>query len=65
MMALWSIAFLGLRPIASIVDGAVASAFGVRAAGIVLAIPALAAAAAILCLMRRGSRTSYTTTQDS
>jgi hypothetical protein len=37
--------FLGLRPFASIVDGAIASAFGVRTAGIVLAIPALGCAA--------------------
>jgi MFS family permease len=45
IMALWSIAFLGLRPFASLVDGAIASSFGVRAAGVVLAIPALVAAA--------------------
>ena len=41
IMALWSVAFLGLRPIASLVDGALASAFGVRVAGACLAIPAL------------------------
>jgi MFS family permease len=45
IMALWSIAFLGLRPFASLVDGAIASSFGVRVAGVVLAIPALVAAA--------------------
>jgi len=45
IMALWSVAFLGLRPFASIVDGAIAGAFGVRTAGIVLAMPALACAA--------------------
>jgi MFS family permease len=44
IMALWSVAFLGLRPFASIIDGAIASAFGVRVAGIVLALPALACA---------------------
>jgi hypothetical protein len=44
IMALWSIAFLGLRPVASLMDGAIASAFGVRVAGVVLALPALAAA---------------------
>ena len=44
VMALWSVAFLGLRPFASIVDGAIASGFGVRVAGIVLALPALACA---------------------
>jgi MFS family permease len=45
IMALWSVFFLGLRPFASIVDGAIAGAFGVRTAGIVLSIPALACAA--------------------
>ena len=44
IMALWSVAFLGLRPFASIVDGAIAGAFGVRVAGILLALPALACA---------------------
>jgi MFS family permease len=47
IMALWSIAFLGLRPVASLTDGAIAGAFGVRAAGIVLALPALLAAALV------------------
>jgi MFS family permease len=53
IMALWSVAFLGLRPIASITDGAIAGAFGVRAAGVVLAVPALLAALAILEMERR------------
>lgn len=44
IMALWSIAFLGLRPLASLVDGAIASAAGVRAAGVALSVPALLAA---------------------
>ena len=35
IMALWSVAFLGLRPVASLTDGALASAFGVRVAGVV------------------------------
>ena len=52
IMALWSVAFLGFRPAASLLDGAVAGAFGVRAAGFVLAVPALACAAAILALPR-------------
>jgi len=47
------VAFLGLRPLASLVDGGIADAFGVRAAGVVLAVPALAAAAAILVVERR------------
>ena len=53
IMALWSVAFLGLRPVASLLDGALADAFGVRAAGVVLALPPLACAAAILLLKRQ------------
>ncbi|TML56120.1 MAG: MFS transporter [Actinobacteria bacterium] len=44
IMALWSVAFLGLRPFASLLDGAIAAAFGVRVAGVVLALPALGCA---------------------
>jgi MFS family permease len=51
IMALWGVAFLGLRPIASLADGAIASAAGVRVAGVILALPALAGAA-ILVLVR-------------
>ena len=52
IMALWSVAFLGLRPFASLADGAIAGAFGVRAAGVVLALPALAIAGVIYFLQR-------------
>ena len=62
VMALWSVAFLGLRPLASITDGAIAGAWGVRAAGVCLAAPALAAALLLLALERR--RTSYTSLND-
>ncbi|HEY7148026.1 MAG TPA: MFS transporter [Gaiellaceae bacterium] len=47
IMALWGIAFLGVRPFASLIDGAIASAAGVRVAGVVLALPALVVALAI------------------
>jgi MFS family permease len=53
IMALWSIAFLGLRPFASLVDGAIASAAGVRTAGVVLTVPALGAAAVLAWRERR------------
>jgi MFS family permease len=53
IMALWSIAFLGLRPVASLVDGAVAGAFGVRTAGVLLGVPALLGAAAAARMQRR------------
>ena len=52
IMALWSVAFLGLRPIASLLDGAIAGAFGVRSAGVVLALPVLAIAGVIYFLQR-------------
>jgi len=56
VMALWTMAFLGLRPLASLADGAIASAAGVRVAGAALSAPAIAAALAVLVLARRWSR---------
>jgi len=58
IMALWSIAFLGLRPVASLADGAIAGAFGVRAAGVVLSLPALLGAAVALRTLPQWSRRS-------
>lgn len=55
IMALWSIAFLGLRPFASLLDGAIAGAFGVRVAGVALALPALVTA---VLLRRRLARSA-------
>jgi predicted MFS family arabinose efflux permease len=52
IMALWSVAFLGLRPVASLTDGLLAGAFGVRVAGVVLALPAFAAAALVYVRVR-------------
>ncbi len=40
VMALWSVAFLGLRPVASLIDGTLAATVGVRAAALALALPA-------------------------
>jgi MFS family permease len=55
IMALWSIAFLGIRPIGSLIDGAIASAAGVRVAAACMALPALVGAAAIMVSrVRRG-----------
>ena len=56
IMALWSVAFLGLRPVASLIDGAIASAAGVRVAGLILPLPALAAAAVLLWIGPEGRR---------
>jgi MFS family permease len=46
IMALWSIAFLGTRPISSLLDGALASTIGVKAAAAAMGVPALAGALA-------------------
>jgi hypothetical protein len=48
VMALWSVAFLGLRPFASLVDGALAATYGVRVAGVCLALPVLAGAGVLV-----------------
>jgi MFS family permease len=48
IMALWSVAFLGTRPFASIVDGVIAGWAGVRVATAVLALPVLVAAALLV-----------------
>ena len=46
-MGLWSISFHGVRPIGSLVDGAIAATIGIRAAGLVMALPALAGCLAL------------------
>jgi len=57
MMALWGVAFLGLRPLASLADGAIASVAGVRTAGVILALPALMGAVLlVLVRYREGGR---------
>ncbi|MGH9211660.1 MAG: MFS transporter [Acidimicrobiales bacterium] len=48
MMALWSVAFMGTRPIASLVDGFVASQLNVQVATLVLVAPLLLAIAALV-----------------
>jgi MFS family permease len=47
IMALWTVAFVGLRPVASLLDGAIAATVSVRVAGVVLAMPALAVAVVV------------------
>ena len=53
VMALWSIAFLGLRPFGSLVAGAVGHAAGVRAGALLMAVPAAGVAVAF-AVRRRG-----------
>lgn len=56
IMALWTIAFLGVRPVGSLVDGAIASWAGIRVASIVMALPALGGAAAIIVARQRSRK---------
>ena len=43
IMALWSIAFIGTRPIASLIDGLLGDLVNIRVAAVVMAVPAAAA----------------------
>ena len=53
VMAVWSVAWLGTRPIASLVDGAIASLATARVAAAVMAAPVLAAAVVLGVLGKR------------
>ncbi len=57
-MAMWSFAFLGSRPLASLVDGGLAALVGVRFATVAMEIPVLAVAA---MLFRRANRAAPAT----
>jgi MFS family permease len=52
VMAAWAIGFFGLRPVASLIDGALANAFGPRAAAGLIVLPPLIVA---LWLARRSA----------
>jgi MFS family permease len=54
VMALWSLAFIGTRPIAAALDGAVAELAGARVAVAVLALPVLLAIPFVARLVARG-----------
>ena len=55
IMALWSVAFVGVRPFASLVDGGIATGFGLRPAAVAMALPALGLGA-LLVVRRAGTR---------
>jgi MFS family permease len=55
VMALWSVAFLGSRPIASVIDGGLASLGGPRVATIAMAMPSLAVALLLFVGARQSS----------
>ena len=56
VMALWGVAFLGLRPVASLIDGSVATLLNVRAAAVVMAIPVLLGAVYMARRVRHAGR---------
>jgi predicted MFS family arabinose efflux permease len=56
IMALWSLCFLGTRPLASLADGAIASTVGLRAAAVALTVPVLAGGVAMNVLRSRVPR---------
>lgn len=53
VMALWSLAFIGTRPIASLLDGVVADLAGTRAASLVMAAPVLVGAVVMARVLKR------------
>jgi len=53
VMAAWAVAWAGSKPIASLADGSLASVIGVRPTGILLAVPALMPAIALILLSTR------------
>jgi MFS family permease len=53
IMALWSVAFIGVRPIASLVDGAIASLAGTTAATLAMTVPAVVAMGLSIVMARR------------
>lgn len=55
VMAYWSMSFHGVRPIGSLVDGALAATAGLRVAGTALAVPAMVGAVAALVVARRST----------
>ncbi len=55
VMALWSVCFLGGRPVASLLDGAISTVAGIHVATILMAIPTAIAAYAMLTLHRDGA----------
>jgi hypothetical protein len=52
-MAMWSVAFIGIRPIASLVDGAIAAVAGTAVATLAMTTPAAIAVVVSLVLERR------------
>jgi MFS family permease len=53
VMAIWSVSFVGVRPFGSLLDGAVATGFGLRHAAVLFSLPALVMSVVLLSWRRR------------
>ena len=53
VMALWSVAFIGTRPLAALISGGLATVVGPRLTTAVMALPAAGAALWVLAAMRK------------
>jgi MFS family permease len=60
IMGLWTVAFLGTRPIAALIDGAMADLVGPRAAVLVILIPLLLVTVFGVRLLHRAPATELT-----
>jgi predicted MFS family arabinose efflux permease len=60
VMAIWSVAFVGVRPFGSLADGSIASGAGLRAAAFVFALPAVLMAVVLLVRRRRAGGSAPT-----
>jgi predicted MFS family arabinose efflux permease len=56
VMAVWAVAWAGSKPVASLMDGLLASTVGVRGTGVLLALPAFVPIAVLLLAPRFGHR---------
>jgi MFS family permease len=65
IMALWSVAFIGVRPIASLADGAIASVAGTTAATLAMTAPAAVAVVLSMVLARRATARVATSSSSS
>lgn len=62
IMALWGICFLGSRPLASLIDGTLATVAGVHVAAVAMTLPVFAAAAMMAARYMRQSRAARSAT---
>jgi predicted MFS family arabinose efflux permease len=53
IMALWSAAFVGVRPLAALIDGTIAEAAGARVSALVMVLPAVVLVVVLLVRARR------------